>query len=447
MRQTIDWLLALPAEERTRMEEARNYTFTRLDPAPKQAPVASPGQGTNCVLNVGCTEALELICEFGARPAMLNFAHGYNCGGGFEHAGGSQEEAIFRASSCFLSLWPHRRSDDGPGVLKRGRWIGEYDEVLPRKDPFYQHTECGGIYSPHVRLVRNCKSRDGPLLEAAGVESLHMFGLLSIAAQDVNFDGRFEEDLLREKARTALHIAASNGHDVIILGAFGCGYFRNPPQTVAQVFKELLEGEFAGVFSLVVFSIPDRRGSNLTEFTSRFDEFSCKKLEELLKTYTPPAAAPVVSASSGEQSAAAADDSADAKKVELPRTSSESAAAIVTLFKLFDANANGVLEKSELQEVLAILDPHFTRDKFEYLIELADLDRNGTIDLQEFLIWLWGSDLDTDEFRQAVRELENPTSAWAKAYKRSLEMEAERVRRKAQNEKAAASADVEQKVS
>ena len=42
---------------------------------------------------VSCTPALGSV-------AVLNFAHGYNCGGGFEHAAGSQEEAIFRSTSA-----------------------------------------------------------------------------------------------------------------------------------------------------------------------------------------------------------------------------------------------------------------------------------------------------------------------------------------------------------
>merc|ERR1719382_524356 len=94
--------------------------------------------GTECmVVDDGAVEAAAALSDAGLRPAVLNFAHGYNCGGGFEHAGGSQEEDIFRKTSVFLSLWPHRRSDDGPGVLRRGMWIGDYDGDLPRKEPFY----------------------------------------------------------------------------------------------------------------------------------------------------------------------------------------------------------------------------------------------------------------------------------------------------------------------
>merc|ERR1719487_2121105 len=110
---------------------------------------------------MGCVEAAAELCKHQLRPAILNFAHSYNCGGGFEHAGGSQEEAIFRASSVFLSLWPHRRSDDGPGVLARGMWIGEFDATLPRKAPFYPHTEAGGILTPYCKLVPSSAARRG----------------------------------------------------------------------------------------------------------------------------------------------------------------------------------------------------------------------------------------------------------------------------------------------
>merc|ERR1719272_1932594 len=123
--------------------------------APAGAPSAAV-VSTRCVtLDLGSVDAAALLIERGRKPAVMNFAHGYNCGGGFEHAGGSQEEDIFRKTSAFLSLWPRRRSDDGPGVLRRGMWIGDFDEVLPRKDPFYPHSECAVIYSPHVRLIRN----------------------------------------------------------------------------------------------------------------------------------------------------------------------------------------------------------------------------------------------------------------------------------------------------
>merc|ERR1719454_1993052 len=121
-------------------------------------------------IGLGSVEASVLLTERGWSAALLNFAHGYNCGGGFEHSGGSQEEDIFRKTSVFLSLWPHRRSDDGPGVLKRGLWIGDYDADLPRKEPYYGHSDAGGIYSPHVGVVCDLTGRQQALHDVAACE-------------------------------------------------------------------------------------------------------------------------------------------------------------------------------------------------------------------------------------------------------------------------------------
>mmetsp|Transcript_70898 Transcript_70898/g.129729 ORF Transcript_70898/g.129729 Transcript_70898/m.129729 type:complete len:402 (-) Transcript_70898:68-1273(-) len=321
MRATIEWLLALDAKEREQMEQAETFQFTLENPAPplkatgerpgpaaaedeamtlssmksfeaaaddgyagaaaaaakaetsEALPVApaSPPATIQCTLDMGTVNAAELLCRQGFRPAVMNFAHGYNCGGGFEHAGGSQEEDIFRKTSVFLSLWPHRRVDDGPGVLARGMWIGDFDEQLDRKEAFYPHTECGGIYSPHVRLVCELDIRDTPLTRK-DVSSLPTIGVLTVAAQDCGREPPFRPELLYEKLRTALWLAVQGKHDAVVLGAFGCGYFRNPPDVVAETCRGLLQGEFAGAFRAVVFAIPGRFSGNYRSFAELFEE-------------------------------------------------------------------------------------------------------------------------------------------------------------------------------
>lgn len=273
MYDTIKWLLELPKEERDRLEAAESHCFTQNVPAGRISDARVAGKSTElATLDLGSVEAAELLYQRGWRPALLNFAHGYNCGGGFEHAGGSQEEDIFRKSSCFLSLWPHRRVDDGPGVLARGMWIGEFDEALPRKDPFYPHSQCGGVYSPHVRVIRKCRLPGAPLERIQDVEKLPLISLLTLAAQDCGRDGPFDPALLREKVRTLLYMAAIHAHDALVLGAFGCGFFRNPVDEVAEAYQELLGpgGEFERAFRLVVFAVPGGFGATSQAFTARF---------------------------------------------------------------------------------------------------------------------------------------------------------------------------------
>ena len=59
--------------------------------------------------------------------------------------------------------------------------------------------------------------------------------------------------------RAVLAVAVEEEVDVLILGAFGCGAFRNDARTVASIFKRLLMSfEFAGAFSDVIFAIVER---------------------------------------------------------------------------------------------------------------------------------------------------------------------------------------------
>jgi uncharacterized protein (TIGR02452 family) len=56
-----------------------------------------------------------------------------------------------------------------------------------------------------------------------------------------------------------LCVAAEQGQRVLVLGAWGCGVFRNDPAEVAQVFADWLKHPgFAGVFERVVFGIYER---------------------------------------------------------------------------------------------------------------------------------------------------------------------------------------------
>lgn len=45
--------------------------------------------------------------------------------------------------------------------------------------------------------------------------------------------------LFRSRIRRIFAIAALERNEVLILGAFGCGDFRNPPEIVARVFREV----------------------------------------------------------------------------------------------------------------------------------------------------------------------------------------------------------------
>ncbi len=56
------------------------------------------------------------------------------------------------------------------------------------------------------------------------------------------------------------------------MGAFGCGVFRNPPVHASLIWRDLLTGDFNGVFKEVIFAIPDKNHVNFLEFAETFKE-------------------------------------------------------------------------------------------------------------------------------------------------------------------------------
>ena len=51
----------------------------------------------------------------------------------------------------------------------------------------------------------------------------------------------------------------TNGNEVLILGAFGCGAFRNPPEVVAKVFNKVMQ-EFVYYFDVIEYAVFHREG-------------------------------------------------------------------------------------------------------------------------------------------------------------------------------------------
>ena len=63
-------------------------------------------------------------------------------------------------------------------------------------------------------------------------------------------------------------MAVAQECDALVLGAWGCGVFRNKPEKVAELFGEVLltNGEFANAFDYISFSIPENRKNPVNSF-------------------------------------------------------------------------------------------------------------------------------------------------------------------------------------
>ena len=81
------------------------------------------------------------------------------------------------------------------------------------------------------------------------------------------------QKLHEKRMRRILDLAALNGDEVVILGAFGCGAFRNDPKVVAKAMRTVME-EYRYVFKAIEFAVycPPGDDSNYRVFKQELSD-------------------------------------------------------------------------------------------------------------------------------------------------------------------------------
>jgi uncharacterized protein (TIGR02452 family) len=187
---------------------------------------------------------------------VLNFASAKNPGGGFLNGAQAQEESLARSSGLYSSLLKchafyefHREQHD---LLYSDRMI-----YSPRC-PVFRNDEGALLEQPYyVEFITSPAPNAGVLQQQNDIEKIAQL-----------------EIVLRERASKFLGLAHKNGCNIVVLGAWGCGVFRNDPKLVARIFHDLLgPGKlYWQRFHRVVFSVLDssRNQETYKAFLERF---------------------------------------------------------------------------------------------------------------------------------------------------------------------------------
>ena len=79
---------------------------------------------------------------------------------------------------------------------------------------------------------------------------------------------------MKDKIRAIYNLAIINGHDSLVLGAFGCGAYHLRPDLVAPLFRDILdEDEFFGRFKDIRFAILEHGSADETGVNGKFAPF------------------------------------------------------------------------------------------------------------------------------------------------------------------------------
>jgi len=171
---------------------------------------------------------------------VLNFASAKNPGGGFLNGAQAQEESLAMCSNLYLTQ-------------------------LKMPEYYAANHACGTmlytdhmIYSSQVVFIREDINGlfDTPLTASVlTAPAVNMGEYLRKATADIDY----AKSIMKDRMRKILRLFALRGNKTLILGAYGCGVFKNDPIVVARFFIELLKDEgLEKYFDELVFAVYDQ---------------------------------------------------------------------------------------------------------------------------------------------------------------------------------------------
>ena len=164
----------------------------------------------------------------GKKIAVLNFANNHSIGGA-PFSAGAQEESLCRCSTLLPCLEAMKYK-----FYDKHRHQYENGEI----------DFCGNddlIYTPNVVVFKSDELTE-PIYPKM-IDDWYKVNIITSAAPEIgdhSLPGNYEQ-LITSRIKKILDVAAREHNEVLILGAWGCGAFKNPTDIVARVFFSLLK--------------------------------------------------------------------------------------------------------------------------------------------------------------------------------------------------------------
>lgn len=241
------------------IEQSINDTFTILpaqwEEIEKQDILKNENKTIIEFKNLSTIEAL-VEEKTNGKVGLLNFASAKNPGGGFLGGASAQEESLARSSSLYASLTKDRTMYE----YNRSQTTFLYSDYMIYSPNTIFWFDDGGTTLPQpiiADVITSPAPNKGAMLHRERTNELPQI-----------------EEVFSQRIKKVLHIANQQKVDTLILGAWGCGVFRNDPKMVAELFKKVIDQEYANAFKRIVFAIYDRSKEKLVlkAFEEVFDK-------------------------------------------------------------------------------------------------------------------------------------------------------------------------------
>ena len=187
----------------------------------------------------------SLTATYGECFAVLNMANPYVPGGAYVEGAVAQEENMFRRTDCHFQV-VHEEYDS-----KLDQYRPEATRLLLAQD--------GRVYLDSQRprvCIRGPEDRASHDLGYPWLGDDQVFPFLEMraSAQDLRRGQAFNEDEARRRVSAQFDTLRDHGVRHVVLGAWGCGAFRNPADQIAEIYRGEIE-KLTRHFSVIAFAI------------------------------------------------------------------------------------------------------------------------------------------------------------------------------------------------
>jgi uncharacterized protein (TIGR02452 family) len=186
-----------------------------------------------------CQDLIE--AKKGYSVCALNMASSYHPGGGWEKGSMAQEEELFRRSNYFLTLKHH----------------------------FYPLKPGCVVYSPLISIIKDEDYEDlrRPVSVAMIAAAAPKYPDAQVDSNKVmRYSHRKDFETVKQTIDLMFQVASDHRHDVLVLGAWGCGCYGNPPHDVIDIFNWALQ-RYSRCFKKIVFAVLSKRDDNFELFS------------------------------------------------------------------------------------------------------------------------------------------------------------------------------------
>jgi uncharacterized protein (TIGR02452 family) len=207
-----------------------------------------------CILRVRAYGSSDAYKEKLDNTTILNFASSRYPGGGFMTGAMAQEEALCHCSNLYADLKEHESFYEyNKEHINNGLYA---DGMIYSQDVCFFKTGDWKPMKPVLMNVITCAAPNRTYAIKTGnkPETIRQF-----------------DETMSRRIEQIIKVAIANGADHLVLGAFGCGVFKNPPELVADIMYDYLVNKGYGYyFKQVTFAMNDSKNKNATAFANKF---------------------------------------------------------------------------------------------------------------------------------------------------------------------------------